>query len=301
MSYDYREIEAIPLSEVDLTSGRKSLVTAVVTPLDAEKMLENNTENRKINQNTILRYALNMQLGTWDWCESDEPIKVGEHGVLRNGQHRLSAQVLANVVGVYDIRTGVPEESYKNMDSGLARTAASYFYAKERANDVSALANRILYAARGNIEPTGSMKGILGIDGIPTRNELIDFTKENYADLLWYIRQAARIVTQNKRGGVSAYASALYISPLQKDNIAAFIDAYVEGDDNTGTTKQTILKKLLDRNFKPRPHWYGGVILMAYDAWEQGRGVKVLRGPDVVKRYRSAVKEFSAAWNEARQ
>ena len=292
MSYDYRTIEAVPLSEVDLTSGRKSLVTAIVTPLDAQRLLENNTQNRRINQNTVFRYALDMESGQWDWCEADGPLKVGAGGVLRNGQHRLTAQVLANVTGAYDIRTGVPEESYKHTDSGVARIVADYFYGKERANEVSATALRILYAAYGYTEPTGSMKGISA--GIPTRGETIEFAEANYEDIAWYVRIAARIRGQNSRGGISAYAASLYISGEPKNAIEGFTQAYVDGDDSTSITKQTTLKKLMDRNFKPRPHWFGGITLLAYDAWKQGRGVRILRLPDVEKRYKAAVGAFAA-------
>lgn len=292
MSYDYRAIEAVPLSEVDLTSGRKSLVTAIVTPLDAKRMLENNTQNRRINQNTVLRYALDMENGQWDWCEADGPLKVGVGGVLRNGQHRLTAQVLANVTGAYDIRTGVPEESYKHTDSGVARVIADYFYGKERANEVSSTTHRILYAAYGYLEPTGAVKG--SSRGIPTRGETIEFAEANYEDISWYVRVASRIRGQNGRGGISAYAASFYISGEPKNEIEGFTQAYVDGADYTGITKQTILKKLMDRSFKPRPHWFGGITLLAYDAWKQGRGVRVLRLPDVEKRYKAAVGAFAA-------
>lgn len=291
MSYDYRTLDAVPLSEVDLTSGKKDTATVVVTPLDAQRMLEHNTQNRRINQNTVLRYALDMENGQWDWCEADGPIKVGAGGVIRDGQHRLSAQVLANVTGVYDIRTGVPEESYKHADTGRVRIIADYFYGQERANEVSATALRILYAAYGYIESTGSFTR--HNRSIPTRSEAIEFAESAYEDIVWYVRVASRIRAQNGRGGVSAYAAALYISGESRAAIEGFTQAYVDGVGFTGVTKQTILRKLVDRNFKPRPHWFGGVTLMAYDAYEQGRGLKILRHPDVVKRYRAEVKKYS--------
>lgn len=290
MSCDYRSIQAVPLSQIDITSGARSMATVVVTPLDADRLLQNN-ENRKINQNTVLRYALMMEKGEWDWCDGDTPLKVGAGGVLRNGQHRLNAQVLANVTGVYDIRTGVPKESYRVMDSGVMRRASDYFCGREQATNVSALAKRIVYARYGYIEPTQSMRGA-GDRGIPTRNEEIIFAEENYDRLRVFVQLAIRVRDQHKRGSVAAFACALWISGADDDEIKNFVDSYVEGSDETGVTKETVLKKLVDRNFKPRPHWFGGVTLMAMDAWLEGRGMKVLRQPDVVSRYKRAVLAF---------
>lgn len=290
MARDYRQIAAVPFDTVDIMSGAKHLVSAVVTPLDAERLLRaHNSENRRINQNTVQRYAAMMKNGEWDWCDGDEAIKFGQGGVLRNGQHRLSAQVIANVTGAYDIRTGVPTESYKVMDSGMKRVIADYFQGRDNAVNVSALANRLVFAARGYIEPVNWFKGAMDI---PSRDEVIAFAEDNYDELLQYARYGTRIRDQHGKGGVAAYATALYISMLSADEVDDFVRAYVEGEDCSGITKQTVLKKLVDKNFKPRPHWYGGVTLMAYRAWHEGRGVKVLREPDVVAEYKRAVDEY---------
>lgn len=295
MSYDYRDIPAKPLSEIDLTSGERLSTTVVITPLDAERLLQNNGRNRRLNKNTMRRYALMMGRGEWDWCDGDGPLKFGSNGELRNGQHRLEAQVMANVTGAYDIRTGVPEESYQVMDSGVARRSADYFYGREQSLNVSALAKRILYARYGYTEPSASMKST-GDRGLPTRVEEIEFAESHYDELREYVRYGRRLKDQHTRGSNAAYSCALYIGGFGKDEVESFIAAYVEGSDNTGITKETVLKKLVDRNFKPRPHWYGGVTLMAYDAWVQGRGVKLLRAPDVTKRYKAAVADFSSRW-----
>lgn len=296
MAHDYREIKgAVPISMIDIASGAKSAAIAIVTPLDAQRLLGNN-ENRKLNNNTVLRYALQMDRGEWDWCDGDSQLKFGAGGVLRNGQHRLNAQLIANVTGVYDIRTGVPEGSYKVMDSGVSRKYADYFYGREYTSDVSALGNRIMYASMGQLEPTASMGSAAGVGGhtIPTRAEVIDFIEQHYDTLVEYVRLARRFRDQHRVGSVAAHACAMYISQHSFEKLDEFVNAYVEGAEGTSITKGTIMRKLVDRNFKPRPHWYGGVTLMAIDAWEQGRGVKKLADKDIKKRYRREVDRFSA-------
>lgn len=296
MSYDYRSIPAKPLSEIDLTSGERLSTTVVITPLDAQRLLRNNEKNRRLNQNTVLRYAKMMERGEWDWCDGDGPLKFGANGELRNGQHRLEAQVRANVTGVYDIRTGVPEKSYRVMDSGVKRHVADYFYGREQAENISALARRIVYCGYGFLRPTSSMTGKAAGRPVPTRNQEIEFAESHYDELLEYVRFGLRLRAQHRRGSTAVYSCALWISGFTKDDIESFVNAYVVGSDETSITKETMLKKLLDRNFKPLGHWYGGVTLMAYDAWTQGRGVKILRSPDVTKRYKAAVADFSSRW-----
>lgn len=293
MSYDYRDFDTIPVTSVDIKSGNKSTATVTVTPLDAKSLLENNSRNRAINQNTVLRYAMMMERGEWDWCDGDSTLKFGKGGVLRNGQHRLTAQMLANVTGAYDIRTGVPEESYKNMDRNVRRNVSSYFYGREYPNDVSALANRIMYAQYGYVEPHASMRAI-GEAGIPTDKRIIEFAEEHYDELVECIKKARRVKDQNKKGAPASYGCALWMLGIPDEEKELFVRAYVDGDDYTSLTKQTLLKKLVDRTFKPRPHWFGGVLLMAYDAWTQGRGIKVLRMENVLSRYKSEVAKFSA-------
>ena len=287
MAYDYRELDAVPLASVDLTSGERSLVTAVVTPLDAARLLETN-RNRRINENTVARYARMMQGGEWDWCDGDDPLKFGPGGVLRNGQHRLTAQVRANVTGAYDLRTGVHEEAYKVMDSGRSRVVADYFYGRRDARNVSATANVVVAARRGFYGAKGS-----AIGNQPSRIEAIGFAEGHYDELQRYVNLANRLRKQNGRGSIAAYAAALYIDETPYEGADQFVDAYVRGDDGTATTKATVLKKLAQREFRPWNAWFGGVALMALDAWREGRGIKVLRHQDVVRRYRRAVEAFA--------
>lgn len=291
MAYDYRDIDAAPLPWEEVTGNGRGLITAIVTPLDAQRLLENN-KNRRLNKNTVLRYAAQMRAGEWDWCDGDSPLKMGPGGVLRNGQHRLNAQVLANVTGAYDIRLGVPEESYKVMDSGASRVVADYFYGRSDARNISALANRIAYAARGSIEPTGSYRGAKD-ENIPTRLEIVEFANAHYEELQAYASMGRRIRDQHRRGSLAAYGCALYICGRDRSELEAFVTAYVAGGDQTSTTKQTILRKLVEKSFKPRPAWYGGATIMALDAWADGRGLKVLRAQDIEARYRRAVQAFS--------
>lgn len=108
-----------------------------ITPEMAKSMLELNRANRNISKNSVNKYARDMIAGKWQ--ENGEPIQIGTNGTLKNGQHRLSAIVQANVpvrmlvvsdipdtVSVYDTgrkRSNTDLAKFDNMDSGRANNS----------------------------------------------------------------------------------------------------------------------------------------------------------------------------------
>lgn len=309
MSYDYREItDAIPITSIQLVTTVRRTYTVVITPEDCKRLLENNNNNRKLNINTVGRYASMMKQGQWDWVDGDMPLKFGTNGELMNGQHRLNAQISADVTGAYDIRTGIPSESFKVMDSGVNRKIADYFGARAGSKDVSALATKVMAVRNGYMSAhtasslsTGNGhthsvdKPLLLTEKrlqAPTRVEIVNYAQENYEMLYAYTRLGVSINSQNGRGGASNYAFALFMLGECGNDIKPFVNDYVHGDAACSVTKTTILKKLVDKNYKPKPQWYTGVTLMAFDYWTIGKGQKVIREPDVDARYKKAVVEY---------
>ena len=65
------------------------LVTKMITPEDASKMLEANCANRYVSTTVVNKYARDMQNG--DWQPDTSAISFNRDGVLIDGQHRLLA------------------------------------------------------------------------------------------------------------------------------------------------------------------------------------------------------------------
>lgn len=64
----------------------------LITPKKAEELLKTNTNNRKISQGAVFAYEQDILNG--DWTErTGEAISIDYNGVLRDGQHRLTAIV----------------------------------------------------------------------------------------------------------------------------------------------------------------------------------------------------------------
>lgn len=98
------------------------------TPLQAEDFLrKHNTRNRKHSQRVIDKYAAQMKAGEWIEATGDT-IKLSKTKVLIDGQHRLAAQVKANVTLKWLLVEGLPDEAYEVVDTQKPRRAADALY-----------------------------------------------------------------------------------------------------------------------------------------------------------------------------
>lgn len=82
----------------------------LITPFIAEKMLRNNKANRKLDRNTVKKYANDMEKGLWEL--SHQGIAFNKDGVLIDGQHRLNAIIMANKDVYIQVTRDVPDGSY---------------------------------------------------------------------------------------------------------------------------------------------------------------------------------------------
>ena len=94
-----------------------------ITPDMAKVMLEKNMKNnRRLNHNTVKRYARIMKAGGWNLTH--QGIAFDDKGELIDGQHRLEAIVMANVpvkmMATYNVEH-VDGEAF-TIDTGAKRT-----------------------------------------------------------------------------------------------------------------------------------------------------------------------------------
>ncbi len=91
-----------------------------VTPVLAKKWLLQNDGNRRLRQQTVEKYARDMQTKNWHF----KPVAVcfDERGKLGNGQHTLSAIALSNEAQVLLVARNVPRKAMAFMDMGVKRT-----------------------------------------------------------------------------------------------------------------------------------------------------------------------------------
>jgi hypothetical protein len=99
-----------------------------VTPELADAWMKRNESNRPFRISTSNRYAAVMAAGRWRQPPTAESIKFDRDGLLRDGQHRLSAVVKAGVPVRFCIAFGCDPEEWKVYDQGLARTASDILH-----------------------------------------------------------------------------------------------------------------------------------------------------------------------------
>lgn len=94
-----------------------SIVT--MTPDWATRLLLTNEKNRQISKNAVSAMVRDMIAG--DWRLNGAAIRLDEHGNLVDGQHRLTACVVANVPFETVMVTGLDAEDRLTIDRGRPR------------------------------------------------------------------------------------------------------------------------------------------------------------------------------------
>ena len=93
-----------------------------ITPAMAEKMLEKNIANRKVNQANVNRIAADMTTGNYK--VNGETIKISSAGEIIDGQHRLLACVKSGMSFDTYIVYNVEREAVGTIDMGKGRSVA---------------------------------------------------------------------------------------------------------------------------------------------------------------------------------
>lgn len=101
-------------------SGNVKLIT--ITPEMAEKMLEKNIANRKVNQANVSRIAADMATG--NYRINGETIKISSTGEIIDGQHGLLACVKSGMSFDTYIVYNVEREAVGTIDMGKGRSVA---------------------------------------------------------------------------------------------------------------------------------------------------------------------------------
>ena len=70
-----------------------------ISPEMAADLLETNNENRKISKGTVQAYVQDILSGNWDETVG-VAISLDENGILRDGQHRLTA-IVESGIGIH--------------------------------------------------------------------------------------------------------------------------------------------------------------------------------------------------------
>ncbi len=166
----------------------------VVTPELATKWLEGNTHNRKVRDSVVARYASDMKNGRWR--QTHQGIAFDEDATLIDGQHRLFAVIEAETNVLMQVTYGLPLDSQKVVDDGLARTVVDIM----RVADEAMAGMTALHAAVGRRMFQGLSQS--NETRMVTRLEQGDFLKRNWEAIHFSVSMFP--VSRRVRGVTSA-------------------------------------------------------------------------------------------------
>jgi hypothetical protein len=155
-----------------------------ITPKTAEKMMAANKCNRPLRTSLIERYADIIKRGQWEL--NGETIKFDTSGTLLDGQHRLSAVILAGMpIKSYVIRD-LPRKVFDTLDTGKGRTGADVLSLRGEKHEstlASAIRLLLVYKEHGGFQRNQKTAFITtrdlaeGVDKHPKLRESVAFIR----------------------------------------------------------------------------------------------------------------------------
>lgn len=98
----------------------------LITPELAKEMLASNEGNRKLKLSAVEKYAKEIKSGFWKE-DTGEVIKISKSGKVLDGQHRLHAIIKADTALNLHICSGLEDEIFKVIDTGVSRNSNDVF------------------------------------------------------------------------------------------------------------------------------------------------------------------------------
>jgi hypothetical protein len=176
----------------------------------AENLLQQNKGNRKLKKETLRIYVNDMKDGRWK--ENGEPIIIDINGVVKDGQHRLTACIKANYSFHIPLITGVDPDVMDTIDTGRNRSLGDVLQLNGYMHytNAAALIKSIINYERGlkalSVKGLGHKRGI-------TNSQGLDYMNKNSEMVINICKMASRLWTKQtfKTFGTTQIAFYAYV------------------------------------------------------------------------------------------
>jgi hypothetical protein len=265
-------------------TGKETVRIMDVTPAQAQKWLEGNVDNRDLRETRVLQYAQILQRGEWEL--TGDAIVFDENGTLLNGQHRLSAVVVAGIPARFIVLRGVPAKAQEVMDTGLARSLGDQL--KRRGVPYyTYVAGALVWLHRMEYAEMTGVAHYGEPSQRPTFRQLLALYERN-SNLP---DQASRITKHVNSLKVRAGSTlAIYHRLLQIDDpniaqeVSIFFQSWLDGTDLRADNpiwrlREWCLEDAATRHTRGRApdYRYVAYVLTAWNKWRQGESVRQLK------------------------
>ena len=261
------------------------------TPAEAKALLETNTHNRTLSPTIVEKLRSDMNAGRWNE-DTAEPLKVSRDGVLLDGQHRLSALATSSLAGLnLWIAYGVPAEAQEFMDLGKSRTAQDILRLRHpeiQALPVVAGMCRWL-AAMPVLGADASFNSRIKASGI-TAHQIVDVFESDAERIQQAAIEAHRFNSVSKVIPPTVVGYCWYqIDKVDRGAAAEFFGAikslsFSQGEDPRRATyeqcRRVYLNPDISNGAKETSAIFAAVLTRGYNAWAEGRDIKVIRYRD---------------------
>lgn len=207
-----------------------------ITPEIAQAYLKLNTQNRSLNARHLA--ALTDQMNKGQWLTTYEPIQFSHTNRLLNGQHRLTAILKSGTTQPLLVIRGLPDESFRVMDTGRVRTPGDLLGVEGHASPktLAAIVRLIINYERGQLaNPRYSVNNLEVADFAATHqmHPYVRKAKDWYAD-------SNRLLYSESEFGFFYYV----LAKIDRYDAERFLSALASGE---GLKKETPVFKLRKR------------------------------------------------------
>jgi predicted transcriptional regulator len=260
------------------TGDDPAVAWVTIDPNHAGALLEANEANRNIRQRVVSAYARDMEHDKW--LTTGETIKIGHHGELLDGQHRLHAIIASGTPQRLLVVRGLDPATRTVIDTGAVRTGGDALrMAGIGGGNPYALASaaRMLVLWQGG-RLTHMTSGNRGEDRA-THQEIVEAVT-NRPDLLDAVHDATR---DYQRIGIPPGPQAmarLVLADLDAGDAMMFFDSLAgyatEGSDDPRAVLLFTIRQMRELGQLRRPGESIGLIFMTWNAWRDKQKIKTL-------------------------
>ena len=212
-----------------------------VTPEIAAKYLKRNVDNyRKISKARAMIYSEEMKAGKWQL--NGEPIVFGENGVLKDGQHRLAAVMLAQRPVEMTIITGVKDD-VNIFNNGMNRSTKQ-MAAASGMQDIT------------NTEAATATVIVGNFDSKVPKGQVLDYIQSHYAEInrAYRVCQGQSKKLSRRVGCVLATDLLLRIAEMKSYDLEVFFNVFnsgnVVGADGYDASSALVARRMFEDRYK---------------------------------------------------
>lgn len=265
-----------------VTGDDPAIAWVTITPGDAEQMLESNEANRNIRARVVASYSRDMEADRW--LVTGETIKIGRHGELLDGQHRLMAIIQSGKAQRLLVVRGLDPDTRVVIDTGAGRNGGDALrMAGIGGNNPYALAAAARLLVLWESGRLTHMSSGTRADDRATHQEIVEAVQAR-PDLMDAVHDATR---DYQRIGIPPGPQAMartVLFNLDANDAEVFFESLAgyatEGGNDPRAVLLFTIRQMRELGQLRRPGESVGLIFSAWNAWRDKQKVKTLSTRD---------------------